>query len=1019
MRLFVENPFSPSGVTKLVRRHRAVGYEVEVQEVVSIAKRISSGSDNALVVLVGEYGWGKTELLDELEERAREEGIDVVRLTLAMPMADVIEEVAKVKVKGRSLLLLVDEADEVTRMVTMYKLGALSYEEFRECLTKFATSVRALLEPRNYKSLVKEPQKMDRVLIVLAVTPQLYYTILKNLIPDVFDVVSGRVYKELKVREEFPLWLFERMVIDRLESYSTEERRELARRDRLYPFRFEHLSAVYCSMVRRKERPSPRSLVKTMSDLLERVERGARRLSDLADLLEVELNLRGIPLSETEEEVLKSVLISGIPRTEESIAEELGVSKGEARRLLEGLVRKGLLDRVGLAVFEFEDKEALAWANKVRGEAGLSYIPPEDPYKVSMEPYSYYTRYSEKLNNPLVFAVVPEASTTELTAYVPSRRLLELALLERSEDRRNLVREILEGLNDLSNLHKELENMIPLPKQHIGRTFSYSNIGGIRHAFLTLEANNDVELENISKLLYGLVSSGEIYGIPIDVAVVVVVSRVFLSEQLEKMFGALLNARWKSVYREAAKDFVMVVNYGAERVDRLKLGIAHLKLGLETKYADEVKELVDRILAFLENAKLRLFKYTLSIRRKKGEGKDEAIRSIVRAWAEGISVDLPEVFRDEAGAAKVSLVEETLYEYLTKVGSPLTQREFEALVRRLYPVQLWRDFREQDLLNLMSLRGLILRDDVVVPITEATRNKLLERIRARIEELRKRAVAERVVEVNGVRTKMVARLEASQLGRLEEALKDVERVNDLKLIARINLGLRELEGRHQEEIAELNKEVARVGKEVEHALRRIVQCVEICRRLAPHRLANLSKLIPPEEMSVEDAVRWLIQVRSNEHELATISKVEDVLNSAKEVDYLLKERNVDVLADLSAILSVDDPTGLLEKYRRVLDKVSLMVKAEEESRRKKREEEERIKSWLRERLGVEDFGKASRKLAGLGVEERVVLAVAKRGLGSEFEAKDLAEELKLGRDEVEAQLESLYKAGIIGKKYVA
>jgi len=143
------------------------------------------------------------------------------------------------------------------------------------------------------------------------------------------------------------------------------------------------------------------------------------------------------------------------------------------------------------------------------------------------------------------------------------------------------------------------------------------------------------------------------------------------------------------------------------------------------------------------------------------------------------------------------------------------------------------------------------------------------------------------------------------------------------------------------------------------------------------------------------------------------------LNKEGDIDHALKERGVDIALDLNEILSVEDAGGLLEKYKRVLSKVILIVRAEEEGRRRKKEEEERVRAWLRAKLGVDDVRKAVEKLAELGVGEGLIFALARRGVGSEVEVKELAEELGVEEVEVEAQLESLYRAGIVGKKYVA
>jgi Mrp family chromosome partitioning ATPase len=83
---FVDLPFSPSGVTHLVRRHRSVGFERELQEIAEVLRVAKEGNNNVLAVVVAPYGWGKSELLDEVEVYAAEEGFDVVRAALSLEL---------------------------------------------------------------------------------------------------------------------------------------------------------------------------------------------------------------------------------------------------------------------------------------------------------------------------------------------------------------------------------------------------------------------------------------------------------------------------------------------------------------------------------------------------------------------------------------------------------------------------------------------------------------------------------------------------------------------------------------------------------------------------------------------------------------------------------------------------------------------------------------------------------------------------------------------------------------------
>lgn len=112
--------------------------------------------------------------------------------------------------------------------------------------------------------------------MVLAFTPQLYYNILKNMVPDVFDITrGGRVYMEIVLDERMPLWLYEAMLVQRFNAYSTDERLDLVRKglvNSLHPLRREYLATLY-ELVANTEggKASPRALVKFTSKLLDMV----------------------------------------------------------------------------------------------------------------------------------------------------------------------------------------------------------------------------------------------------------------------------------------------------------------------------------------------------------------------------------------------------------------------------------------------------------------------------------------------------------------------------------------------------------------------------------------------------------------------------------------------------------------------------------------------------------------------------------------------------------------------------
>ncbi|WP_243679867.1 hypothetical protein [Vulcanisaeta souniana] len=68
---FIDRPLNPSGVPPIERRYSPVGFEGELERVKTAINAFLKGSDNIAVVIVGQYGWGKSELLDAVEAAAQ------------------------------------------------------------------------------------------------------------------------------------------------------------------------------------------------------------------------------------------------------------------------------------------------------------------------------------------------------------------------------------------------------------------------------------------------------------------------------------------------------------------------------------------------------------------------------------------------------------------------------------------------------------------------------------------------------------------------------------------------------------------------------------------------------------------------------------------------------------------------------------------------------------------------------------------------------------------------------------
>jgi len=743
---FVDRPLNPSGVPPIERRYSPVGFEGELVRVRSAINSFLRGSDNIAVVVVGQYGWGKSEFLDAIEAEAYRLGLRTLRLplTFGLDIGTVINSL--LKVRGESMepvLLLIDEADEVSRVVELSNaLNPGDAGRVRDMVIRLGSLIRALIEPRNYRDVLGvDPRRLGRVMLILAFTPQLYYNILRNMVPDVFDITRGRVYAEIVLDERMPLWLYEAMLTQRFNAYSTNERLELIRKglmNPLYPLKREYLATLY-ELVANTEsgKASPRALVKFTSKLLDfLVDRGEElnygafeeflRMEVSTGELKASLDALGEgPSDDKSQRVFKALLLSGTPRTINELNSELGF---DSTPVVNALVKAGLAEEVQIVRVRL-DAEALDRINNELVRLGMAPIEG-DLRDISISYGSYYTAYED---GPMIYIILPSNAKADFTnvirAFQASPRLHRLLVFGRELE--EIVRareEVSKAIGIFNSFHEELAAEIVRAAVNFQSTLypvlqnTWATVyEGPLDARLGVVVGLDVDINQLVRFLGKVINEGVItingQERVLDALLVVVASRSLLTNDIIKsVSGVLGSLSWKVVLGPVG-EFVYFSVFGSDDVDALRSIIIGSRLErvdrVPREYAvflEKLNEYRNEVSAFRDKVRQRILRYTMAIRRGAKESKESVIRHIVEAWVKGEDLsDQPEVFRDESGKARVSAVEESFINYLRSLGKrSFTSKELEYLIRRLYPTHLWREFREGDLIRLLSLRGLLL-----------------------------------------------------------------------------------------------------------------------------------------------------------------------------------------------------------------------------------------------------------------------------------------------------------------------
>ncbi|WP_291765162.1 hypothetical protein [Caldivirga sp. UBA161] len=819
---FVDRPLNPSGLPPMVRRYVTMGLEREVGEVMKAVEVFLRGSDNILLVVVGPYGFGKSDLLDDVEGRLKGLNVEVVRaaLSLSMNIKDYLISKFMNRNPSKPMIIMFDEADELTRAASMS--GGVS-SEVKNSIMQVTGLIRAILEPRSYASLLNlKPSDLSRVMIIAAFTPQLYYSILKNNVPDVFDIARGRVFKEVTIDDRVPYWLYEAIIENRLLSYSTPEKLKAIKDGELnplHPFNRESLSLIYL-IARRMEngQASPRNLIKLTSKLFEMIveNNGQLTVNLMIRFLTSELgkyiNLNLLNELRTYGDELMHVALSGIP-----------VMANPSVELT------GLVEKVKVIEVNPENASELRAINNLRMVYGKPPIVADDLRNLSIEYGSYYTVPIDKGIKLIV--ILPAEADAEgfITheAYVLKKsihdKLLGLTNPETSslDELSNLIRQVAmaKPIDVASRIISIITKSEPIKTQDGLRIVIADNALDARLAYIVLTspegalgiaANCGVRVNGQVRHVDGLIG--------------LIVNDQLLTSQLQ----GNLNVKWCGVYDASQR--ILLINYGSDNVEELRgvlIGLYVLSKfsKIPSEYASQVQSatrFIERISAFRDSLRNQLLQYTLGLPRRR-EGKRDAIRSLVKGWVDGtIDQSTPPAFKC-GDKPCISRVEATLVNYLSNLKRPIDEKELEYVIRGLFPIQLWRDFREHDLIDLMKLRGLLFeRNGKYVVAINGEFNEAVNEACSRVRELAKLLNGSASISIDNINLTLQTGFSTLQgeVKELEEECKLLTTVisnpteDELKRLAKINLSLMTL----QDKVNEVKENEGRLINEIKNTI---------------------------------------------------------------------------------------------------------------------------------------------------------------------------------------------------------
>ncbi len=938
---FVDRPLNPSGLPSVKRRYSAVGMERELGEVEKALSAFLQGQDNILAVIIGPYGWGKTELLDASQELIEGRGIKVVRLSLSIGLDfNIMGKILDAKRGNKHLVVMLDEADELTRLVSIS--GGIN-DDVKRLIVNMGTIMRALLEPRNYAhQLGIDAADLSGVMVIAAFTPHLYYNILKSNVPDLFDITKGRVYREIIMDERFPYWLYEAIISNRLEAYSTQSFRDLktaAGGGDLWPLTREALSFLYLAAASGEGGTvTPRNMMKLTAKLLDRVVESGRQLTvgvlasfALDELKWIDSDLLK-ELLETYSD-LSILILSGIPVS----IDALGVSP-------QALAVSGIAEEVLVAEIDPGDSKAVAGLNGVRMLFGLLPIAFKDLRDLSIEYGSHYPRYSG--GRVVLNAVLPTTAEEEL-------RRLGIKYVRAYELKKDIHRAVFKqrgsaGLGDVEPVMRELaQEGAPAVLKHLIRLISGSAQLGAqgnivvnvseqsldaRLGFLGVEWSPTVERMIDEAVLRGEVRMGQSIK-PVDGLILIAASSSLLTRDLEDLIRrSLSKLRWKDVF--PVDGHVMVIPMGSDKLDEARQTVMGLALMGKPNppaeyrvFVERARAFLDRLNSFKEELRSDLLRYTIGMRRR--ESKREGIRRIVEQWVSGDVRDLPDSFKC-GDKPCISLVEQVVLDYLNRTERQVTQRELESIIAAILPVQLWREFREGDLIQLMRMRGLLIQvGDKLLPISPQSFKAGIDAMCKELDGIIS-SYGEEQATIEFGDWRLQVRLPGSgELMRRTQGMRDDCNVlaavvkpgeDELKKYASLRLALDDME-------EALNEARESLGNELGRAKSSLESCASLLNSLGSE-LDRHAALLPPSIMDI---------LRSKSNELAlmiadSIRKLNGMsLDAAsKSLEAIVEDAREESAKILEVAKSISSILSIINEYRSLTETARRLSKLVED-----------------------------------------------------------------------------------------
>ena len=950
-------PFTHGGVPEVSKESRPVGLERELKELIDAVNLVLSQklNENLVIVVVGEYGWGKTELLDyftKVVESKYGDKVEIARVPLTFSLSTRhIVSILKKRDASKPLILIIDEADELTRAIALKELAG-NGREVEKAILELSTTIRALVEPRQYyRVLGVELEKLKNILIIVALTPQTYYGILKNIVPDIFDISIGRIYKEIPLPSGISLWVADGIVQEKLKAASTQKRlREVKRGsiDPRHPLCLEYIASLYYILyLAEKGPPSPRIFVKYIAKLFDEILKCSGKLT-------LDVYIRFLKAVSNELPIVKEILqridslremyenddlarlhvlleIVPIPVTREFLVTQLG---SEVDSLLKALEKMNIVRRV---VVLKTSLEKLNLVNELREKAGLAPLSKDDVNLVGIAVDEYYVEYRDGL--AILNVVLPTLGEVQdrglgerVEAYVPVARSVLSVTSDSSESKiRQCIRAAYEKISKpIEAAQLLVEALIGKPKivhrlrENVFALSCGADTLELRQCVLFFHVQNIDELKQVENVVNDVILNACVR-VGSDEILYDVLHVVLYSQNLKiprDFVDKLLQGEWK-LPEISRRDYLNIIVLDSESIERFRKALAGYlilrQLGedkVPDKYVHLVKAYEDlraQIANFLTKAREETLKELCIGIRKSRESKANILKELVRQWISGtVSSETPDVFKSPDGRPRISRPEQLLHKYLLERGiEQISQRELERVIRRLFPVHLWRELREKDLIELCKLRAILLPVNAHLRVytPEVARDYLMNKLRELKSQL-SRARAELEISIGNVKKKIAVQIVPTELEQCIKALEQeiVKELiglsldeDSLRKVSKIILELDDIKNKLTTAIS--------TGDTTLRKLRETMNNLNIAYNNVRERLSTLSKTLPK-------LAEWFS--KKLESEISIITNALDV-EEAPSLDYIseilskVADRIVEIQLEVEKILGV---LGELEKLKR-------------------------------------------------------------------------------------------------------